>query len=211
MRARWISASALTIVLAACGGGAQTSAPVASAKPAAPVEDTPRVVEITPDMGSPHVGDPAPDFELPDQDGKPTKLSSMKGSVVVLAFVTSWCPFSKAEHPNLKTFAEAYSPKGVKFVAVDIAEPEADYRTYVNRVALPFPVLKDEKGTVAKSYAPPKALPMLEDRTRVVVTSTLVLDAQGTIRFFGLTDTAHFDAEFVNAKRAVDAVLKGGT
>src|SRR5436309_2133011 len=123
MRARWFSASVVTIALAACGGGAQTSAPTTQAKPTAPADDAPRVVEVTPDLGSPHEGDPAPDFELPDQDGKPTKLSSMKGSIVVLAFVTSWCPFSKAEHPNLKTFADAYAPKGVKFVAVDVAEP----------------------------------------------------------------------------------------
>jgi peroxiredoxin Q/BCP len=33
-------------------------------------------------------GDHAPDFELPDQDGDPVKLSDLKGPTVVLYF----CP-----------------------------------------------------------------------------------------------------------------------
>ena len=31
-------------------------------------------------------GDPAPDFELPDQDGNPVRLSDLRGSPVVLYF-----------------------------------------------------------------------------------------------------------------------------
>jgi thioredoxin-dependent peroxiredoxin len=31
-------------------------------------------------------GQPAPDFELPDQDGKPTRLSGLRGETVVLYF-----------------------------------------------------------------------------------------------------------------------------
>lgn len=38
-------------------------------------------------MPSLKIGDPAPDFELPDQDGKRVKLSDFRGSKnVVLAF-----------------------------------------------------------------------------------------------------------------------------
>ena len=32
------------------------------------------------------IGDTAPDFELPDQDGEPVKLSSFRGQPVVLYF-----------------------------------------------------------------------------------------------------------------------------
>lgn len=161
-------------------------------------------------MGSPHPGDAAPDFELTDQSGAKTKLSSLRGSVVVLAFVTSWCPFSRAEQPYLKDFADQYAPKGVKFVAVDIKEPEADYKTYLGRVAMPFPVLRDESGAVATSYVPPHAFPEFAERFKVVVTSNLVLDRDGTIRFFALGDTRNFDARYVHARKVVDLLL-GGT
>jgi peroxiredoxin len=38
-------------------------------------------------MGTmPAAGDPAPDFELPDQDGTPVRLSDLRGRRVVLYF-----------------------------------------------------------------------------------------------------------------------------
>jgi peroxiredoxin len=193
----------LVATVPACGG---------SAPPARSADDgKPNVIAVTEAMGSPRAGDLAPDFELVDQDGAKTRLSSLRGSPVVLAFVTSWCPFSRAEQPYLKKFADEYTPKGVKFVAVDLKEPEADYREYLSRVAMPFPVLRDESGQVALSYVPPRALPDFTERYKVVVTSNLVLDRQGVIRFFALADLRNFDAAYVHARRAVDALLAEGT
>ena len=39
-------------------------------------------------------GDSAPDFELPDQDGKPVRLSDLRGKRVVLYF------YPKADTPG---------------------------------------------------------------------------------------------------------------
>jgi peroxiredoxin len=186
----------------ACGGS--------SPSPQNPGDGQPNVIAVTQAMGSPHAGDPAPDFELTDQAGAKAKLSAMRGSIVVLAFVTSWCPFSRAEQPYLKEFADEYAPKGVKFFAVDIKEPEADYRTYLSRVTMPFPVLNDASGEVATAYVPPRALPDFTERYKVVVTSNLVIDRDGIIRFFALADLRNFDAKYVHARRAVDALLAVG-
>ena len=41
------------------------------------------------------VGDPAPEIEGEDLDGKPMKLSDFQGKVVVLDFWGDWCPFCK--------------------------------------------------------------------------------------------------------------------
>jgi peroxiredoxin len=162
-------------------------------------------------MGSPHVGDAAPDFTLVDQNGKSVQLSSLKGSIVVLSFVTSWCPFSKAEQPHLAKLPSLYAGKNVKFIAVDVKEAEPDYRAYLARVAMPFPVVRDESGSVASSYAPPKALPAFNDRSQVVVTSNLVLDQSGTIREFALLDTDAFDAEYVHVRAVLDGLLAAET
>jgi peroxiredoxin len=200
MHSRLLAVVALTI-LPACGGS--------SPAPQSGGDGQPNVIAVTDTMGSPHSGDPAPDFELPDRKGEKTKLSSLRGSIVVLAFVTSWCPFSRAEQPYLKEFADEYAPKGVKFVAVDVKESEADYATYLGRVAMPFPVLRDGSGDVALSYVPPHALPDFAERYKVVVTSNLVLDRDGTIRFFALADTRNFDAKYALARKAVDSLLGG--
>jgi peroxiredoxin len=191
-------------------GGSTSGASRAAAGSAIVADDRPAVVAVTEEMGSPHPGDVAPDFELPDQNGTATKLSSLRGSIVVLSFVTSWCPFSRAEQPYLRRLAEQYMPRGVKFIAVDAKEPEADYRTFLGRVAMPFPVLRDDSGAVAASYAPGRALPDFTERYKVVVTSNLVLDPSGTIRFFGLLDLRNFDAAYVHVREVLEEMLAGG-
>src|SRR5688572_3576997 len=44
------------------------------------------------------LGAMAPDFELPDLDGKLVKLSSFRGKTVVLEWFNPGCPFVKASH-----------------------------------------------------------------------------------------------------------------
>jgi peroxiredoxin len=200
---RWCALLALATTCAGCGESLASSGPPASATSS----DDARVLDVTAEMGAPHVGDSAPDFDLVDQTGAHIKLSSLRGSVVVLAFVTSWCPFSKAEQPYLKAMAEDYAGRNVKFVAVDVNEAEKGYREYLARVPMPFPVVSDADAKTTLSFTPPGAQPAFTDRTRAIVTSSLVLDSTGTIRFFGLLDTAHFDAKLLHARKAVDSLL----
>lgn len=148
------------------GAGCAKSAPArdAATTSASPLDDTPAApsVLVTSDMGSPHLGDDAPDFDLVDQSGAHVKLSSMRASVVVLAFVASYCPFS---------------------------------------------VVRDGDGVVSTAFTPALASPGVKDRTKVVVTSNLVIDRDGKIRFFTLLDTTHFDAKLVHVRRAIDALV----
>ena len=188
--------------LCACGGTAASAPDPATG----PSDDGPSI-EVTPELGSPHVGEMAPDFELTDQAGATLKLSSLRGSIVMLALVSSWCPYSTAEQPHLAEVAREYAPKGVRTVAVVVADTEAGTKKYLDRVAMPFPVLRDAKDEVAAAYDPENALASFKDRRKVVVTSNLVLDREGRIRFFTLADTTHFDAKLVHARRVLDELL----
>jgi peroxiredoxin len=188
--------------LVACGG-ARTPA---AAPPGAGA--TAASIAVTPEMGSPHPGDSAPDFELTDQHDAKVKLSDLRGSVVVLAFVTSWCPFSQAEQPHLAKLADQYRGQNVKILAVDIKESDEAYAKYLARVPMPIPVLHDRTGEVVASYTPERAQPDVKDRATVLVTSNLVIDAEGRIRFFTMVDTANFDADLVFVRRAVDDLLR---
>jgi peroxiredoxin len=185
------------------------AAPTPPASPTPAFDSTPSTpsIAVTPEMGSPHVGDLAPDFNLVDGAGQKVSLASLRGSVVMLAFVTSWCPFSEAEQPHLKELADHYRGANVKVVAVDVKEDDAGYQAYLARVAMPFPVLRDTQGDVVTAYTPPAAQPDIKDRSLVLVTSNLVLDPQGRIAFFTMADTLHFDARLMHARRAIDRLL----
>lgn len=196
--------------LCACASGtppaaapSPTSAPAFDAQTILPEPS----IAVTEAMGSPHIGEAAPDFDLPDQDGKRVSLAAARGSVVVLAFVASFCPFSQAEQPYLKQLALDYAGKNVRVIAIGIKEPEADYRAYLARMPMGVPVLRDEGGAVALRFTPPRAQPEFADRTMVLVTSNLVIDPKGKIRLFTMADTVHFDAKLVHVRRAVDRLL----
>jgi peroxiredoxin len=212
MLPRTLAALSLLTTLALTGacGGAPVAAAAAPAAPANAGAALPSIA-VTPDMGSPHPGDVAPDFELLDQHGAKVKLSDLRGSVVVLAFVTSWCPFSQAEQPHLASLADRYRGQNVKILAVDIKESDEAYAKYLARVPMPIPVLRDRTGDVVASYTPDRAQPDVKDRATVLVTSNLVVDAEGRIRFFTMVDTANFDAELVFVRRAVDDLLRGAS
>jgi peroxiredoxin len=70
----------------------------------------------------PKEGDPAPDFELKDADGKSVKLSDYKGKVVLLNFWATWCGPCKFEIPWFIDFERAYRDKGFAVLGVSFDE-----------------------------------------------------------------------------------------
>jgi thiol-disulfide isomerase/thioredoxin len=69
----------------------------------------------------------APLFELPDPEGKPFKLESLKGNAVIVHFWASWCPPCLSEIPHWLDFAAEWKGKPVRFLAVSLDQgwPEA--------------------------------------------------------------------------------------
>ena len=66
-----------------------------------------------PSCSKPAARKPAADFSLPGKDGKPVKLSALKGKVVLLDFWATWCTGCKVEIPWFIEFDKAYRAKGL--------------------------------------------------------------------------------------------------
>lgn len=153
------------------------------------------------------VGTVAPDFSLLDLNGNTVKSDSFRGSFLVLHIATTWCPFCNAEAPYLVDLANDYAKKNVKVLIIDVKEPRALVKEKLqDRFAFPFPVLLDEDGAVAASFAPEGVLPDLA-RDEVMLASNLLIDPEGNIQFLSLLDSKNFDAKLLALKARLDELL----
>jgi thioredoxin-dependent peroxiredoxin len=98
------------------------------------------------------VGQEAPDFTLPDQDGNPVTLSALRGQPVVLYF------YPKADTPGCTTQAcgirdhrAAYERAGAKVLGVS-PDPVGAIKKFADRYTLDFELLADENHEVAELY-----------------------------------------------------------
>ncbi len=151
------------------------------------------------------VGRPAPGFTLKDQAGKTVTLASLRGHIVVLEWMNPDCPFWRrhAAAGTMKTLAEAYEPRGVRWFAVDSTAHLPLERDAWARDAfhLPYPVLNDRPGRVGRAYGA-KTTPDM-----------FVIDARGRLAYAGaIADDpgGKRGAKAVNyVRKALDELLAG--
>ncbi|MER3601384.1 MAG: thioredoxin-dependent thiol peroxidase [Nitrososphaerota archaeon] len=97
-------------------------------------------------------GDLAPDFELPDERGRPIRLSSFRGRKVVLYF------YPKDDTPGCTKEACAFrdrlpllEARGALVLGVS-TDDEASHARFKDKYSLPFPLLADKEAKVSRLY-----------------------------------------------------------
>ncbi|NEP16193.1 MAG: thioredoxin-dependent thiol peroxidase [Leptolyngbya sp. SIO4C1] len=98
------------------------------------------------------VGDPAPDFSLPDADGNTVSLADFKGQRVVLYFYPrDNTPGCTKEACAFRDAYANYQQKGVAVLGVS-ADDAKSHHKFAAKHGLPFPLLVDEAAKVAEAY-----------------------------------------------------------
>lgn len=95
----------------------------------------------------------APDFTLPSIEGVEHTLSQFQGkNPVLLVFFATWCPPCNREVPHLVEIENQYGGRGLKILAVNIAEPQETVERFIQEKEINYTVLLDRKGKVADQY-----------------------------------------------------------
>jgi peroxiredoxin len=106
------------------------------------------------------LGTAAPDFTLPDTEGKIVSLATFKGAPALLVvFMCNHCPYVQHVRRGLAQMARDFQARGVGVVGInanDVANYPADspakMREEVRTAGYTFPYLYDESQSTAKAY-----------------------------------------------------------
>ena len=94
----------------------------------------------------------APDFELNDINGKPLKLSSLRGKYVILDFWGSWCVWCIKGVPAMKDAYNKYAGK-FEILGIDCGDSEEKWKQAVAHHELPWlHVYNPEDSKVLEDY-----------------------------------------------------------
>ncbi len=106
------------------------------------------------------LGTQAPDFSLPNIDGKHVSLSDFRGKkALVIIFMCNHCPYVKHVAPELTRVSNEYMSKGIGFVGINsndaVAHPDDSpemMKTEAAKQGYKFPFLHDATQSVAIAY-----------------------------------------------------------
>ncbi|HTB49515.1 MAG TPA: thioredoxin-dependent thiol peroxidase [Solirubrobacteraceae bacterium] len=97
-------------------------------------------------------GQEAPDFELPDQDGRPVKLSDFRGqSVVVYFYPKAATPGCTTQACGVRDHRADYEQANAVVLGVS-PDPVGKVKKFHDKEGLNFALLADEDHAVADSY-----------------------------------------------------------
>jgi len=123
----------------------------------------------------------APDFQLPDDSGKTTRLSDFRGQPVVLYF------YPKDDTPGCTTEAcafrdgyQAYTQAGVVILGVS-PDPVKAHKKFKTKHNLPFPLLSDDGHHVCEQYDVWALKKFMGREYMGVLRTTFLIDSDGMI------------------------------
>jgi peroxiredoxin len=97
-------------------------------------------------------GRAAPPFELVDLDGRRHDLKAHRGKVVLVNFWATWCEPCREEMPSIQRLRARMADKRFAVLMVNVDEPEARVRRYVEEARLDLPIVVDPGKRVTAQW-----------------------------------------------------------
>ena len=128
------------------------------------------------------IGDAAPDFTLPDQDGMPLTLSSLRGQRVVIYFYPKDdTPGCTKEACNFRDRWSDLESQGIRVLGIS-KDNAASHGKFIAKYTLPFTLLTDaEPCPVATAYNSYGLKTFMGKEYMGMLRQTFVIDAEGKL------------------------------
>ena len=126
-------------------------------------------------------GTPAPDFQIPDQNGETVSRSSVRGQKVVLYF------YPRDNTPGCSREAAAYRDALPEFEALGVKvfglskDSSASHKRFADKYELPFTLLADTETAVLQDYGAWQEKKMYGKVSMGTVRSTVLIDENGVV------------------------------
>lgn len=128
------------------------------------------------------IGDKAPDFVLPSEEGKQISLASLRGKKIVLYFYPKdSTPGCTQEACDFRDHFETFQKQGIAVFGIsrDSAKSHAKFK---EKHRLPFTLLVDHDGTVCEAYGVINKKSLFGNTFLGIERSTFLIDEMGIIR-----------------------------
>ena len=120
-------------------------------------------------------GKPAPDFELLSDSGEKVKLSSLRGSPVVLYFYPKDdTPGCTKQACGIRDAYDSFRERGAEVFGIS-ADTQASHEKFKSKYQLPFTLLADPDRSTGEAYG------VTKDDSKYFERSTFVIDAEGNV------------------------------
>lgn len=131
---------------------------------------------------SAELGQKAPAFTLPNQDGKKVSLSDFKGKHVVLYFYPKdMTPGCTTEACDFRDAQESFSELEAVIIGIS-PDPVESHQKFINKHNLPFLLLADEDHKVAEDYGVWKLKNNFGKQYYGIERSTFIIDKEGNLQ-----------------------------
>jgi peroxiredoxin len=188
----------LALAALACGSARtkqDDDIPIVNEPDTAPVAAEPRPLEA---------GKTAPEFALPDANGRTFTLSELRaaGPVVIVFYQGSWCGTCRDQLARFQDKQDDVTGLGARMVAISADAPDKSKRL-AETLSLKFPLLSDTQLSAAGGFGVTQSVGGLS------LAAVFVVDREGTVRWSQVGEQVPVD-QVLDAARALQPPRDGG-